>query len=153
MKKMTLIYIQKENQTLFLKRNKKGDLDISHGKFLGVGGKVESYDKSVYDSAVREMKEETNLTANKLIKKGIVNFIGQRLFPVEVTVYICNDFYGQLKSDDREGSLDWIDNHDILNLNLWEGDKIFLPKLFEDKEFNLNIYYKDNKMTHWEYNE
>ena len=147
MKDMTLIYVQDGNKTLFLKRYQKTKDEISVGKYLGVGGKVDKEDKSIEDAAMREMLEETNLTANNLIKKGTVKFLGQRKYDVTAHVYICTDFDGTLKGDEREGSLEWVNNDDIDSLNVWEGDRLFLPKLFEDGEFDLTLVYKDGTLV------
>lgn len=145
-KKMTLIYVLKNQQTLFLERAMKSKDEISVNKFLGVGGKVDPSDRTIYEAACREMMEETNLQANKLIRNGMVTFIGQREYDVETTVYICSDFDGELQGDNREGTLHWIDNYSIGELNMWEGDKEFIPMLFEPGEFNIKLYYKDNKL-------
>jgi 8-oxo-dGTP diphosphatase len=41
-----------------------------------------------------------------------------------------------------EGDLVWIDKADVLSLNLWPGDRIFLKLLDEKKEFfSLKLVY------------
>lgn len=144
-KQLTLIYFQKNNQTLFLLRNQKTPDEISVGKYIGVGGKVDPSDNTIEDAAIRECLEETNLQCISLEKKGIVYFIGQKPYTLETHIFICKDFKGNMKADEREGSLHWIDNDQILNLNLWEGDKIFLNKLFQDSFFEIELYYNLNK--------
>lgn len=144
---LTLIYVQKDNKTLFLKRAQKTPDEISTGKYLGVGGKVDKEDSSIENAAKREMLEETNLQAKSLIKKGIVTFIGQKDYPLETHIFICKDFTGALKGDDREGTLHWIDNEKIDTIPLWEGDKEFLPKLFEEGVFNLILRYEGKKLV------
>lgn len=145
-KKLTLIYLQKDNKTLFLLRNQKTKDEISVGKYIGVGGKVDNIDKTIEEAAIRECFEETNLVCNSLIKKGIVYFIGQKQYVQETHVFICKDFTGTLKADEREGSLHWIENDKIINLNLWEGDKIFLNKLFEDSFFEIELHYNNKEL-------
>ena len=47
-----------------------------------------------------------------------------------------------------EGELKWIPKKDVLSLNLWEGDKVFLEYLLNDyKEFfELSLIYKGDKL-------
>ena len=47
----------------------------------------------------------------------------------------------------NEGVLQWVDKKDVLNLNLWEGDKIFL-KLLEEREefFSLKLVYNEDEI-------
>ena len=144
MKEMTLIYLQKDNKTLLIQKSNKDP--VSGGKYLGVGGKVDPTDKSIEEGAKREVLEETGLTANTLIKKGEVTFIGQRAVPSHVTIYTCTDFSGNLVQDHREGTLHWIDDSNIMNLPMWEGDKTFIPKLFQEGTFKLELTYKDKKL-------
>ena len=49
--------------------------------------------------------------------------------------------------DCDEGKLEWVKKENIYDLNLWEGDKIFLRKLSESRDFfSLKLVYdtKDN---------
>ena len=49
-------------------------------------------------------------------------------------VFTSDDFSGEI-IECNEGDLEWIDNDEIFNLNLWEGDKIFLDKIKKDDTF------------------
>ena len=41
-----------------------------------------------------------------------------------------------------------VDEKDILNLNLWEGDRIFLPTLlYKEEEIKLELIYKGKKLV------
>ncbi|MDZ7764918.1 MAG: NUDIX domain-containing protein [Melioribacteraceae bacterium] len=72
MKLATLCYIQKENKTLMLYRNKKEN-DYHEGKWNGLGGKFEP-GETPEDCAIREIKEEAGLTVKKLVMKGFITF-------------------------------------------------------------------------------
>ena len=51
-------------------------------------------------------------------------------------------FTGEVKDCD-EGVLEWVKKDELLNLNLWEGDKIFLKLLKEDAPFfSLKLTYE-----------
>ncbi len=40
----------------------------------------------------------------------------------------------------------WIPNEKLPDLNLWEGDRIFMPWLFQDKFFSARFIYSNGKM-------
>ena len=140
MKIGTLCYIYNDRQTLMLHRIKKEN-DIHEGKWNGLGGKLES-GESPDECVIREVYEESGLTINNPTLRGIMTFpkfddINDWL----VFLYTANDFNGNLIKS-NEGVLKWIDNNEILNLNLWEGDKIFLDWLNQDKFFAAKFVYK-----------
>lgn len=48
----------------------------------------------------------------------------------------------------NEGVLEWVDKEKLLDLNLWEGDKIFLKLLNEDVPFfSLKLQYEGNELV------
>lgn len=62
-----------------------------------------------------------------------------------VFVYKTDQFSGKL-IDSAEGHLQWIENVQLLDLNLWEGDKIFLPWLEQEKIFSAKFIYNDKSL-------
>ena len=51
-------------------------------------------------------------------------------------------------TDCNEGRLEWVKKEDVLNLNLWEGDKIFFRLLNEDAPFfSLKLTYNGDQLT------
>lgn len=148
MKLATLCYIQKDNKTLMLYRNKKEN-DYHEGKWNGLGGKFE-LGESPEDCAIREIKEEAGLTVKNLIMKGFITF---PLFDGKddwhVFLFVIDKFEGEL-IDSPEGELEWIDNNKLSEINLWEGDKIFIPWLFEDKFFSAKFNYENGKFKDYE---
>lgn len=145
MKLATLCYIRKENKTLMLYRNKKEN-DYHEGKWNGLGGKFEP-GESPEECAVREVKEECGLTVKSLKLKGLITF---PMFDTKedwyVFLYIIDEFEGEL-IDSPEGKLEWIENDKLTELNLWDGDKIFIPWLFEDKFFSAKFHYDNGKFV------
>lgn len=145
MKKTTLCYIQKDDSYLMLHRTKKKD-DINEGKWIGIGGKFLP-GESEEGCLIREAKEETGLTLLNYELKGIVTFLSDIYDDEEMYLYTCDKFVGQL-TDCNEGELKWIKKEDIFNLNLWEGDKIFLKLLFDNQPyFTLCLKYKKDMLT------
>lgn len=144
---MTLCYMETENSVLMLYRNKKKN-DVNRGKWIGVGGKLEKNEKPE-NGIIREIKEETGYTANRCEFRGIVVFNYNENPSEYMYLYTCEDFYGKLK-ECNEGELKWIPKDEISNLNLWEGDRIFLDLIGKNSPFfylTLN-YANDNLVSH-----
>ena len=127
MKLATLCYIQKDNKTLMLHRVKKED-DMHQGKWNGLGGKFEP-GESPEECVIREVREECGLTLRNPILKGIMTFPqfskGEDWWAF---IFIAREFEGSLK-ESSEGDLEWIDNDKLFDLDLWDGDKIFIEWL------------------------
>ncbi len=145
----TLCYIEKNDSYLMLHRVKKEN-DINKDKWIGVGGHFEK-EESPEDCLLREVMEETGLTLNSFEFRGIVTFISHEKGKDTITEYMClytsDDFSGEIKDCD-EGKLEWIKKEDLLKLNLWEGDKIFLRLLQEKNSFfSLKLVYHDGILT------
>ena len=142
--KTTLGYIKNnKNQYLMLFRNKK-DNDINQGKWVGVGGHLEK-DETKDQCIIREIKEETGLDVKHLNNRGELLFISDDYVEI-MYLYLIDDFEGEL-IECNEGELKWIDKDNLLSLNMWEGDKVFLPLLIETDEFiKLKLEYKNSKL-------
>lgn len=134
---------KKSNSTLMIHRIKKEN-DFHKGKWNGLGGKLEA-GESPEDCAIREIKEESGLITNNLRLKGFITF---PLFDGKedwyVFLFVTDKFEGELIDSD-EGCLEWIPNNKLTEINLWEGDKIFIPWLFGDRFFSAKFNYKDKK--------
>ena len=140
MKIGTLCYIDDGDKTLMLHRIKKEN-DIHEGKWNGLGGKFED-GESPEDCVIREVKEESGLDILNPTLKGILTF--PKFDEVDdwmVFVFVSNEFSGELSECD-EGVLKWIDNDNILKLNLWDGDKIYMKWLTGHPFFSAKFIYK-----------
>ena len=139
----TLCYISNDNKTLMLHRIKKKN-DIHKGKWNGLGGKLEP-GESPEECIVREIKEESGLTVIKPLLKGIITFPKfDEINDWLVFVYTATNFSGSLIDSD-EGVLEWIPKQKIFDLNLWEGDKIYM-KWLEKKDFFMAKFIYKKKM-------
>ena len=65
---------------------------------------------------------------------------------MNVFLFTTDEFKGEL-IDSPEGKLEWVPNEKLIEINLWDGDKIFIPWLFEDKFFSAKFNYKDGKFV------
>ena len=150
MKLATLCYIvdEKRNATLMLHRVKK-DNDYHRGKWNGLGGKFE-HGESPEECVKREIKEECGLTIKNPNMKGFITF---PLFDGKedwyVFLFTTTEFEGDLIIS-KEGDLAWIPNDKLLKINLWPGDKYFIPWLFEEKFFSAKFTYKNGEFIDYE---
>jgi len=148
MKLATLCYIRHNNQTLMLHRIKKEN-DMHAGKWNGLGGKFEP-GESPEECAIREMQEESGLLVTNPRLHGVItfpNFAGNDDW--YAFLFSATEFTGEL-IDSPEGVLEWIDNDKVLDLNLWPGDRIFIPWLEQDAFFSAKFVYIDNELETYE---
>jgi 8-oxo-dGTP diphosphatase len=148
MKLATLCYIKENGKTLMLYRNKKEN-DYHEGKWNGIGGKFEQ-GETPEECAVREIKEETGLTAELLSLKGLITFpLFDGVDDWYVFLFVVTNFSGDL-IESPEGDLSWIDDDKLLDLNLWDGDRIFIPWLNQDKFFSAKFNYEGKRFKDFE---
>jgi 8-oxo-dGTP diphosphatase len=143
MKETSLVHIIKDGCVLMLHRTRKKN-DINHDKWIAVGGKKEA-DETIEQCAVRETFEETGLIVDALDYEGRVLFEYDRNEPEMIYIYTCRNFHGELH-ECNEGTLAWIDEDQVLNLSLWEGDRVFLEKMLarDPETFNLVLHYDED---------
>ncbi|MCX6150697.1 MAG: 8-oxo-dGTP diphosphatase [Ignavibacteriales bacterium] len=144
MKLATLCYVRNNGKTLMIHRVKKEN-DYHQGKWNGLGGKFEN-GESPEDCVIREIKEEAGLDIQSPYLHGFLTFpMFDGIDDWYVFVYTADKFEGEL-IDSNEGNLAWIPNDELTKLNLWDGDQIFLPWLFQDKFFSAKFNYENGKM-------
>ncbi len=141
----TLCYIEKDGKYLMLHRVSKKE-DINQGKWIGVGGHFEE-GESPEECLFREVREETGLTLTGFRFRGIVTFESKESGTEYMCLYTADGFEGALAAC-NEGELCWIDKKAVPQLNLWEGDRIFLELLNEQEPFfSLKLCYdRDGKL-------
>lgn len=141
----TLCYIQNGESYLMLHRVKKKN-DINKGKWIGVGGHFE-YGESPDECLLREVFEETGFKLTSYRPRGIITFVYDEDTVEYMHLYTADSYEGDIVECD-EGDLKWIPKKDLYNLELWDGDKIFLRLLDEkDEFFSLKLIYdKDDNL-------
>jgi len=144
----TLCYVKHEGRTLMIHRVKKEN-DIHEGKWNGLGGKFDP-GETPEQCVTREMSEESGLSIRRPCLKGFLTFPE---FDGEndwyVFVFVAREFTGEL-IDSPEGRLAWIKDNALLDLNLWEGDRHFLPFLEKEGFFSGRFLYRDGKLLEHE---
>ena len=141
----TLCYIEKENKYLMLHRTSKKK-DGNKDKWIGVGGHFEK-GESPEECLLREVKEETGLELTSYQFRGIVTFRSDEWPDEYMCLYTADRYTGDIGNCD-EGELVWVEKGKIMDLNIWEGDKIFLKLLTENQPFfSLKLEYKGDKLV------
>ena len=145
MKNTTLCHIEKDGKYLMLHRVKKKN-DVNRDKWVGIGGKFED-GESPEDCVIREALEETGLTLHSPAYRGIVTFVSDRFETEWMHLFTATEFTGTIRECD-EGNLEWIEKEKLLQLPMWEGDKIFLELLDENGPFfSLKLVYEGETLT------
>lgn len=148
MKLATLCYVRRLDQTLMIHRIKKAN-DMHQGKWNGLGGKLEP-GETPEECAIREIQEEAGLRVKSLVLKGMITFPGFANDEDWYTfLFVVDEFEGEL-IESPEGYLEWIPNDRLLDLNLWEGDRIFLKWLDRPGFFSAKFEYQDGKLIRHE---
>lgn len=97
------------------------------------GGHVEN-GESFYDSAVREVYEETGLTVNSLELCGIINWYNTETSErYLVYLYRTSDFTGELIKGTEEGEVFWMSPEDFDKYPDTNSFKDYLPLFFGEK--------------------
>ena len=142
----TLAYIRKEGRTLMLHRTRKQQ-DLNGGKWIGVGGKLEE-GETPNACMKREILEETGLIPTVFAYRGIVDFESGD-FKERMHLYTVDAFEGEEHPCD-EGDLQWVPDDAILSLPSWEGDRLFLERIYGEKPcafFHLRLVYHGDALV------
>ena len=140
MKLATLCYLKAGGKTLMMHRIKKAN-DIHQGKWNGLGGKLDP-GETPEECVVREVREESGLVIEDPLLKGVLTFPkfanGEDWYAF---VFVARRFNGKL-IDSNEGILEWIDDELLLELDLWQGDRFFIPWLEQPGFFSGKFIYQ-----------
>lgn len=140
----TLCYVEKDDAYLMMHRISKKN-DVNKDKWIGIGGHFEE-GESPEECLLREAFEETGLTLTSYRFRGIVTFTQEGYGTEYMCLYTADGFEGTMKECD-EGTLEWVPKKELLSLNLWVGDLIFL-KLLRDGApfFSLKLSYQGDEL-------
>ena len=146
MRNTSLCYIERGDEYLMLHRVKK-TVDENAGKWIGVGGGFEE-GESPEACMLREVYEETGLQLSAWRCRGVVTFVSDEWGTEYMHLFTANAFDGELR-ECEEGVLAWKKKDEVLNsLPIWEGDRIFLRLLAEDRPFFLlTLRYRGDRLV------
>jgi 8-oxo-dGTP diphosphatase len=140
-------------RVLLVHRNRRPD-DAHYGKYNGLGGKLDP-GEDVVTGLRREVREESGLECEELVLRGTVNWPGFGKHGEDWFgfVFRVDRYSGAAHADNPEGTLEWVDLDRLLELPLWEGDRHFLPLVFErgGRQFHGVMPYRDGRPVSWRY--
>jgi 8-oxo-dGTP diphosphatase len=151
----TLGYVLSENRkdVLLIHRNRRPD-DAHFGKYNGLGGKLER-GEDVVAGMRREIREEAGLECASLRLRGTVSWpgFGKQGEDWFGFVFVIDAWTGTPPAANAEGSLCWVPIDEILQLPLWEGDRYFLPLVFDAAvaQFHGVLPYEQGRPVSWHY--
>jgi len=134
-------------------RNRRAD-DPHFGKYNGLGGKLHA-DEDVVAGVRREVREEGNLECETLLLRGTISWpgFGKQGEDWFGFIFRVDRWTGTPGTGNSEGSLEWIKLDQLMSLPLWEGDRYFLPFIFEraSRQFHGVMPYTDGRPVSWHY--
>jgi 8-oxo-dGTP diphosphatase len=151
----TLSYILSPDgrRVLLVHRNRRPD-DPHYGKYNGLGGKLDP-GEDVVAGVRREVREESGLECEALLLRGTISWPGFGKHGEDWFGFIFRvDLWsGRLRADNHEGTLEWVERERLLDLPLWEGDRYFLPLVFDrdGRQFHGVMPYRDGRPVSWTY--
>lgn len=136
----TLVFV-KNNKNLLLGFKKRG---LGKHKWNGFGGKLEK-NETLHEGALRELQEESSLSATKLNHVGILLYeVTHRARVDLVHVFTTNEYTG-IPSESDEMIPQWYNVKDIPYENMWPDAKLWHPFMLKDKYFVAHVIYKDEE--------
>ncbi len=149
----TLGYVMSadKRETLLVHRNGRGG-DPHFGKYNGLGGKMEP-GESIQHCLNRELLEEAGIVCEVAVLRGTINWTGfgpdgEDWFGF---IYRIDRYSGTPYQQNSEGELLWYPVKDLAQLPMWEGDRFFLPLVFDEdpRMFHGFMPYAGNKPLGW----
>ncbi|PJK01342.1 7,8-dihydro-8-oxoguanine triphosphatase [Lysobacteraceae bacterium NML91-0213] len=138
-------------RVLLVHRNARAD-DQHLGKYNGLGGKLEAAE-DIAAGMRREILEEAGITCDAMQLRGTISWPGfgkggEDWFGF---VFLVSRYSGTPHASNPEGTLEWVDIERVLDLPMWEGDRHFVPLVFDDdpRAFHMVMPYRDGRMLSW----
>lgn len=164
----TLAYVWDRAGDRVLLVHRIGRADDEHlGKWNGLGGKLEA-DEDVAAGLRRELAEEARIEVRAMQLRGTVSWPGFGPNGEDWLgfVFVVDRWEGDIPDHNAEGRLEWVprarlvaacsdddDERLAADLPMWEGDRHFLPLVFDDdpRPFHGVMPYDAGRPTDWRY--
>lgn len=141
------------SRVLLVHRNARSD-DEHLGKYNGLGGKMEP-EEDIVECMRREIREEAEIECVDLSLRGSINWpgFGKNGEDWLGFVFLINRFEGTPPARNAEGELEWVPLDRLYELPMWEGDRHFLPLVFDSdpRAFHGVMPYSNGRPTGWSF--
>jgi 8-oxo-dGTP diphosphatase len=151
----TLGYVLSEDRrrVLMIHRNARPE-DQHLGKYNGLGGKLEP-GEDIAAGMRREIAEEAGIDVTSMQLRGTLNWpgFGKNGEDWMGFIFLIDGFTGTPLRANPEGSLSWVEVDALHTLPMWEGDRHFLPLVFDGdvRPFHGVMPYRDGQVQSWHY--
>jgi 8-oxo-dGTP diphosphatase len=140
-------------KVLLVHRNARKD-DQHLGKYNGLGGKMQA-DEDVRSCMVREIQEEAGVLCRDMELRGTINWPGFGPDGEDWLgfIFLITSFEGVPCQSNEEGELAWHRLDQLGELPMWEGDRYFLPLVFDKDPLPFHGYmpYEKGRPVSWQY--
>ena len=169
----TLVYVvddhaadPSEHTVLMVHRTARSD-DDHLGKFNGLGGKLDK-GEDVVAGARRELLEEADLDLLDVTLRGTIVWTG--FGPSQEDwlgfIFVARPATTEVPTRNLEGELSWVKKSRLIQaceddahvraqaeLPMWEGDRLFVPLLFDENpaQFHGAMAYDGDTLLNWTY--
>ena len=138
---------------LMIHRDRRPD-DAHRGKYNGLGGKLDR-GEDVVAGMRREVREEAGIDCAALRLRGTISWPGFGAHGEDWFgfVFLIDRWAGTPLAENHEGTLTWVPVGRVLELPLWEGDRHFLPLVFDPAvpQFHGVMPYAGGRPVGWAY--
>jgi len=151
----TLGYVLSQDRASVLMVHRTARPNDRHlGKYNGLGGKLEP-NEDVVAGMRRELREEAGIECLEMQLRGTISWpgFGSQGEDWFGFLFVVTRYRGQPLASNAEGRLEWIELERLGRLPLWEGDRQFLPLVFDadPRTFHGMMPYRDGRMLSWSY--
>ncbi len=140
-------------RVLLVHRNARPE-DMHLGKYNGLGGKMEAAEDAL-SCMRREIREEAGIECTRIELRGTINWpgFGKKGEDWLGFLYLIHAYEGEPQMRNEEGDLEWIEISRLHELPMWEGDRLFLPLIFDldPRPFHGVMPYREGRMISWAY--
>ncbi len=151
----TLGYIlSPDGQSVLLSHRIGRKSDEQFGKYNGLGGHMEA-EEDAAACMLRELREEAEIEVTAMTLRGTVNWTG--FGPNHESwlafIFLITAFKGTPPPRNVEGDLVWVPRARLFDYPMWEGDRYFLPLVFDDdpRPFHGYLPYDGEHPLKWSF--
>jgi 8-oxo-dGTP diphosphatase len=150
---LAFILSEDKKSVLLVHRNKRDD-DQHLGKYNGLGGKMEA-GEDIFSCIKREVLEEAGIVCGNVELRGTVSWpgFGKNGEDWFGFIFLVHTYQGKPGLTNEEGDLYWKTIEELPTLPMWEGDKYFLPMVFDENPCPFHGYmpYENGRPRSWSF--
>lgn len=126
--------------------------DEQFGKYNGLGGHMER-GEDIAACMTREIHEEAGIRVTGMSLRGTVNWTGFGDAGEDwiAVIFLITSYTGTPFRSNTEGRLEWVSLDALDTVPMWEGDRYFLPLVFDDdpRPFHGFLPYENGRPVGW----